>query len=241
MRGIIDLPCLDKNPATPFPPSSQALISPNGLLAWGGDLHPQRLLAAYRAGIFPWYSDNQPILWWSPTPRCILFPSEVHVSKRTRRRYNSGRFTLTADTAFRQVIQACAQARGDAEGTWITQEMATAYEELHRMGHAHSVEAWLDGQLAGGIYGLAIGQVFFGESMFTGQTDAGKICLIALCRQLQRWNFEMLDSQVSNPHMLSMGAREISRQEFEKRLAEGIACTRPAESWTDLFKPEATL
>ena len=239
MKTILDIPQLDADPKSPFPASTQALAVPNGLLAWGGDLHSERLLNAYRAGIFPWYTENQPLLWWSPAPRCVIFPADIHVAKRTRRRYNTGQYTLTADMDFAGVIRACAQNRGDRDGgTWITNGMLEAYSDLHRLGHAHSIEAWQDGELAGGIYGLAIGAVFFGESMFTRQTDAGKIALIALCKQLQRWSFGVLDCQVSSPHLVRMGARDISRQEFEQRLAEGVAETRPAGVWTKVFKPD---
>ncbi|MEE8495776.1 MAG: leucyl/phenylalanyl-tRNA--protein transferase, partial [Xanthomonadales bacterium] len=192
MKSILDIVRLDADPGSPFPASTQALAVPNGLLAWGGDLHSERLLNAYRAGIFPWYTEHQPLLWWSPAPRCVIFPADVHVSKRTRRRYNAGRYTLTADQDFVGVIRACAENRGDRGGSWITSGMLDAYSDLHRLGHAHSIEAWQDGQLAGGIYGLAIGSVFFGESMFTRYTDAGKIALIALCKQLERWSFGVL-------------------------------------------------
>jgi leucyl/phenylalanyl-tRNA--protein transferase len=238
MKSILEIPQLDADPRSPFPASIQALAVPNGLLAWGGDLHSERLLNAYRAGIFPWYTENQPLLWWSPAPRCVIFPADVHVSKRTRRRYNSGQYTLSADKDFAGVIQACAQNRGDMAGTWITSGMLDAYSDLHRRGHAHSIEAWQDDRLAGGIYGLAIGSVFFGESMFTRQTDAGKIALIALCKQLERWSFGMLDCQLSNPHLMRMGAVEIPRQEFEQRLAEGVSETRPAGVWTKVFNPD---
>lgn len=239
MKSILDLPQLDTDPGAPFPASRQALAVPNGLLAWGGDLHSERLLNAYRAGIFPWYTENQPVLWWSPAPRCVIYPPDVHISKRTRRRYNTGRYKLTADTDFAGVIGACAQSRGEGDETWITCQMLDAYCELHHLGHAHSIEAWQDGKLAGGIYGLALGSVFFGESMFTGQTDAGKITLIALCKQLERWSFGVLDCQISNPHLMRMGAVEIPRREFETRLNEGISVVRPAGSWTDLFIPDS--
>ena len=238
MKSILDIPQLGTDPRSPFPASKLALVEPNGLLAWGGDLHAKRLLNAYRAGIFPWYTENQPLLWWSPAPRCVIFPAAVHVSKRTCRRYNSGRYTLTADQDFGGVIRACAEDRGDGGGTWITGGMLDAYSDLHRLGHAHSIEAWQDGQLAGGIYGLAIGSVFFGESMFTRQTDAGKIALIALCKQLECWSFEVLDCQVSNAHLIRMGAVEISREEFEQRLAEGVSVVRPGGSWTGVFHPD---
>ena len=238
MKSILDIPQLGADPRSPFPASIQALREPSGLLAWGGDLQSERLLNAYRAGIFPWYTENQPLLWWSPAPRCVIFPADIHVSKRTLRRYNSGQYTLTADKDFVGVIQACAEDRGDRDGTWITSGMLDAYCELHRLGHAHSIEAWQNGLLAGGIYGLAIGTVFFGESMFTRQTDAGKIALTSLCKQLEHWSFGMLDCQVRNPHLMRMGAREISRQEFEQRLADGVSKTRPSGPWTEVFNPD---
>lgn len=239
MKSILNLPQLDADPGAPFPASRQALAAPNGLLAWGGDLHPERLLSAYRAGIFPWYTENEPLLWWSPAPRCVIYPADIHVSKRTRRRYNTGRYTLSADTDFVGVIRACAKNRGDTGDTWITGGMLDAYCRLHRRGDAHSVEAWHDGQLAGGIYGLAIGSVFFGESMFTHHTDAGKITLIALCKHLERGSFGMLDCQVSNPHLLRMGAVEIPRWEFEQQLSEGVSAVRPTGPWTEAFSPDA--
>ncbi len=212
------IPILASDPESPFPPAEQALDNPPGLLAIGGDLSPARLVNAYRHGIFPWYSDDQPILWWSPAPRCILYPHAVHVSRRLRRRYNQGIFSLTVDEAFASVISACAGPRRDHDGTWITDEMLAAYIRLHELGIAHSVEVWVDGELVGGIYGLAFGRVFFGESMFSHQQDASKISLVALCRQLQQWDFSLLDCQISNPHLLSMGAVDISRVEFNKHL-----------------------
>ena len=212
------IPILASDPESPFPPTDQALDNPPGLLAMGGDLSPARLINAYRHGIFPWYSDDQPILWWSPAPRCVLYPQAVHVSRRLRRRYNQGLFSLTADQAFTRVITACAGPRRDHDGTWIPDEMLAAYIRLHERGIAHSVEVWIDNELAGGIYGLALGRVFFGESMFSKHQDASKIALVALCRQLQQWNFSLMDCQISNPHLLSMGAQDISRVEFDQHL-----------------------
>ena len=231
MRSILELQRLGADPHAPFPPTRNALKAPNGLLAWGGDLHPHRLLSAYRDGIFPWYSEGQPVLWWSPAPRCVLFPEKVYLSRRTRRRFNSGEYRLTADSAFVQVIQACAEPRGDESGTWITHDMIDAYGRLHSMGYAHSVEVWRDNDLAGGIYGLAIGSVFFGESMFSRQTDGSKIALVALCKLLAGWNFGLLDCQVGNPHLYRMGAKDISRHEFELRLAELLPASCQAGSW----------
>jgi leucyl/phenylalanyl-tRNA--protein transferase len=229
------IPILDSDPESPFPPADQALDYPQGLLAIGGDLSPARLINAYRQGIFPWYSEDQPILWWSPAPRCVIIPDSVHVSRRLRRRYNQGQFSLTADRAFARVVEACAAPRRDEAGTWITADMQTAYNRLHEMGVAHSVEVTVDGELAGGIYGLALGRVFFGESMFSRRDDASKVALVALCRQLQRWGFTLLDCQVSNPHLLSMGAREISRRAFHRHLA---SAREPGRWGTDFSAEE---
>ena len=218
MSTRLFLPALDADPESPFPPTSEAFDEPNGLLAGGGDLSPVRLLNAYRQGIFPWYSEGSPILWWSPAPRCVIFPDSVHLSRRTRRRYNSGAYRLTLNTAFADVISRCAEPRENEPGTWITAEMEQAYLELHRLGHAHSLEVWKEGELAGGIYGLAIGAAFFGESMFSGATDGSKIALVALCRLLVVRGLGLLDCQVGNTHLFSMGAEEISREAFEARL-----------------------
>jgi len=231
VRSILELTRLDSDPLAPFPPTSSALESPNGLLAWGGDLHPQRLLNAYRKGIFPWYSEGQPVLWWCPAPRCVILPQKVYLSKRTRRRYNSGKFRLSADSAFVEVVKACAEPRSYNDGTWITHEMLEAYCLLHELGHAHSLEVWRDDQLIGGIYGLAIGSMFFGESMFSRQTDASKMALVALCRQLTAWGYGMLDCQVGNPHLFSMGAEEISGRTFENALAQLTEQDREPGSW----------
>jgi len=235
VRSILDLPHLGNDPGTPFPPTSEALESPNGLLAWGGNLQPERLLMAYRSGIFPWYSDAQPILWWSPVPRCVIFPEKIYLSTRTRRRYNSGVYRLSADSVFAEVISACAEPRGHDSGTWITQEMVEAYIHLHQLGHAHSLEVWEGDLLVGGIYGLAMGSVFFGESMFSRRTDASKIALVALCRQLQGRGYGLLDCQVGNPHLYSMGAEELPREAFETLLGDLIEVSQPGGSWQDLF------
>ena len=226
-----ELPCLEDRAGAPFPDTTEALDSPNGLLAWGGDLQPNRVLRAYRSGIFPWYSEGQPLLWWSPAPRCVIFPEKVHISRRTRRRYNSGKFSLSLDSAFAEVIAACAAPRGEDNGTWITREMLEAYIQLHRLGHAHSLEVWEEGELVGGIYGLAMGSIFFGESMFSHKTDASKIALITLCRQLHQWGVELLDCQVGNPHLFSMGAEQISRTTFERLLRELTSQTGTEQNW----------
>lgn len=212
------IPILGVDPESDFPPVDTALEYPPGLLAVGGDLSPARLLNAYKHGIFPWYSEDEPILWWSPAPRCVLYPDKVHISRRLRRRYNQGLYSLTADTHFPDVIKACAEPRQHQQGTWITEEMRSAYIRLHQLGHAHCVEVWSEGKLVGGIYGLAIGGVFFGESMFSRVPDASKIALVALCQQLQQWGFEVLDCQVKNAHLASMGAVEVSRRKFQQHL-----------------------
>ena len=209
------IPWLETDDA--FPPVELALKQPNGLLAAGADLSAVRLLDAYSQGIFPWFSDDDPLLWWSPDPRMVLFVGELKVSRSLRRRIRDAQFTVTADTSFRDVMMACADRR-DADGTWITEEMIDAYTELHRRGHAHAIEAWMDGALAGGVYGVAIGRMFYGESMFTRVTDASKVALAHLVRQLERWGFEMIDCQMSTPHLASLGAREIPRHEFLDRM-----------------------
>jgi leucyl/phenylalanyl-tRNA--protein transferase len=212
------IPVLSKDPQSPFPAIETALEYPPGLLAVGGDLSPSRLLNAYSHGIFPWYSDDEPILWWSPAPRCVIYPAQVHISRRLKRRYNQGSFKITANQAFDEVVSACATSRSDNEGTWINSDMQMAYTRLHKLAVAHSVEVWRDDELAGGVYGLAIGSVFFGESMFSRVTDASKVALVALCQQLQAWQFSLLDCQISNPHLRSMGAIEISRTKFQQHL-----------------------
>ena len=205
-----------------FPPTEQALRSPNGLLAAGGDLSAARLLQAYRHGIFPWFSEGEPILWWSPDPRMVLFPQEFDISHSMRKTLRKGRYEVRMDTSFEQVMRACASPRPDQQGTWIHEEMIAAYCELHRMGYAHSVETWMDGELAGGLYGMALGRMFFGESMFSRRTDASKIALAHLSVQLDRWNFGMIDCQMYTPHLASLGAREIPRKQFIIRLQDLI-------------------
>ncbi len=205
-------------PGASFPPVSQALDEPNGLLAVGGDLSPQRLLEAYRRGIFPWYSEGQPILWWSPDPRLVLFPSELRISRSLRKVINKGMFRITVDQAFPEVISACAGPREGEPGTWITSPMREAYLQLHRLGWARSVEAWHEGRLVGGLYGVAIGQVFFGESMFYRMANASKVAFVTFVEQLREGGCALIDCQVTTPHLLSLGAREISRTEFVENL-----------------------
>lgn len=236
---LLDIPCLDDGGDDPggntFPPTDAALDYPNGLLAWGGSLHPEILLAAYRRGIFPWFSEGEPVLWWTPSPRCVLYPTDVYVSSRTRRKLRQRAFTLTADTAFDAVIAECAAPAPDRPATWITEEMREAYSALHAMGTAHSVEAWQGDHLVGGIYGLAIGRMFFGESMFSRVPDASKVALITLCRQLADWGFGPLDCQVGNPHLERMGAVEIEREAFEAQLRKYTAMEGRDGPWTGAF------
>lgn len=215
-----------------FPPLSQALREPNGLLAAGGDLSPGRLLQAYRLGIFPWYSPGQPVLWWSPDPRMVLFPAELHISRSLARRLRKTDYEIRYDSAFRQVVVHCASTpRPGQDGTWITPEMVEAYCRLHRMGYAHSVETWIDGALVGGIYGVAIGRMFYGESMFHHVTDASKLAFVHLVRRLERAGFGMLDCQMRTAHLASFGAREISRDEFAQRLSELVHSNHTPAPW----------
>lgn len=203
-----------------FPPVEQALLQPNGLLAAGGDLSPARLLEAYRHGIFPWFSAGDPILWWSPDPRMVLIPQELKVSHSLRKTLHRGKYEVRTDTAFEQVMRACAAPRDEEGGTWIQEEIIAAYVRLRRMGIAHSIETWVNGELAGGLYGVSIGRMFYGESMFSYKTDASKIALAHLCKQLERWNFGMIDCQMNTAHLASMGAHEIPRRQFITRLQE---------------------
>jgi leucyl/phenylalanyl-tRNA---protein transferase len=192
---------------------------PSGLLAVGGDLSTERLLEAYRLGIFPWYSDDQPILWWAPDPRFVLHLEEFHISRSLEKTLRQGIFQVTADRAFDEVIAACAVVPRDGQnGTWITAEMQDAYIKLHGLGYAHSVETWFEGNLAGGIYGVSLGKAFFGESMFHRKTNASKVALSALVEKLKSWSFHFLDAQMTTEHMLSLGAREVSRRVFLKQL-----------------------
>lgn len=211
-------PILSADPESPFPDTREALSVPQGLLAAGGDLSPTRLINAYRHGIFPWYNQDEPILWWSPAPRCVIYPDQVHISRRLRRHYNQGALRITADQAFEGVIRACAESRKENQGTWISADMIEAYCRLHTLGIAHSVEVWQTDELVGGIYGLALGAVFFGESMYSRVTDASKVALVALSKQLHAWKFTLLDCQVTNPHLKNMGAVEIDREEFQQHL-----------------------
>jgi leucyl/phenylalanyl-tRNA--protein transferase len=204
---------------TPFPPVSKALKEPNGLLAGGGDLSPPRLLAAYRRGIFPWYAPGEPILWWSPDPRMVLFPGALRITRSLAKTLRNADYRVTLDSAFAPVIAACAATpRPGQDGTWITTEMQQAYIRLHALGHAHSVETWRDGRLVGGLYGVAIGRAFCGESMFAHVTDASKIALAHLCRFLAERGFGIIDCQMETAHLTSLGARPIPRDDYLARL-----------------------
>jgi len=216
----------------PLPPVEQALRRPNGLLAAGGGLSIPRLVDAYSRGCFPWYSDGEPVLWWSPDPRMVLLPTELHVPRSLQRRMRRGDITVTADLAFADVIAGCAEPRDDdSGGTWITDEMIEAYTALHRAGYAHSVEAWQDGLLVGGLYGVAVGRAFFGESMFTRVPDASKIALVALVAQLRRWEFGLIDCQMKTAHLARFGAREVPRAEFLARIGALTGRPAPESPW----------
>ena len=222
---------LNRHLAFPSPHEAE----PGGLLAVGGDLGSARILLAYSMGIFPWYSEGEPILWWSPDPRCVLDLDDFHVSRRLRRVLNQGRFRVTFDEDFRGVIRACASVeRRGQEGTWITPEMERAYVRLHEAGVAHSVECWLGEDLVGGIYGIALGRGFFGESMFHRETDASKVVVARLVDRLAGWDFHFIDAQVTTSHMLSLGAREVPRALFLEDLEEALRHPTRRGSWREI-------
>jgi len=220
------------DPTAPFPDVSFAEREPDGLLAVGGDLSVTRLVNAYRHGIFPWFNENDPILWWSPDPRTVLVPSRLHVSRSLRKILRKGSFCVTMDQAFDKVITACAGPRQDSTDTWLVPAMIDAYNRLHDEGWAHSVEIWFDGALVGGLYGVAIGRAFFGESMFSHVSDASKVALVHLCRTLQAWDFGLIDCQVFTGHLLRMGAVQIARRNFIEILDQ--LCPQPGRPgpWT---------
>jgi leucyl/phenylalanyl-tRNA---protein transferase len=218
-------------PSGDFPPVERALQRPNGLLAAGGDLSPERVLRAYRLGIFPWFSTGEPILWWSPDPRVVLFPGELRIARSLAKTLRKTDFDVRADSAFELVIQACSEPRSRQTGTWITAEMQAAYTRLHRLGVAHSIETWRGDELVGGLYGVALGRAFFGESMFSRITDASKIALVYLVRQLQAWGFELIDCQMHTPLLASFGAREIPRAQFTRRVAELVKYSNVPVPW----------
>jgi leucyl/phenylalanyl-tRNA---protein transferase len=215
----MNLTVLDpSNPEQSFPPISSALSKPDGLLAVGGCLSKSRLLNAYRVGIFPWNSADEPILWWSPDPRLVLFPDKIVISRSLAKTLRKQKFTVTFDRVFADVIKACAMPRKDELGTWITQGIYQAYHDLHQSGHAHSAEAWFNGELVGGLYGIAMGRVFFGESMFFSKTDASKVAFVSLVEQLKHWGYKLVDCQVSTRHLINFGAEEIARIDFTNLL-----------------------
>ncbi len=214
-----------------FPAAEQALEEPDGLLAIGGDLGSRRLLEAYRHGIFPWYDSTQPILWWSPNPRSVLFPEGLVISRSLRRSLKRCAYEITIDRSFPEVIQACAEPRKDAQGTWLTPAMIDAYTALHREGHAHSIEAWNDDRLIGGLYGICIGRVFFAESMFNRRPDASKICLVRLAQHLLAWDFKLIDCQVHSQHIERLGARRIPRSRFIAMLDRWCPATISENAW----------
>ncbi len=211
------IPWIDEeNPS--FPDVETAFTEPNGLLAAGGNLKPSTIIAAYSQGIFPWFNPGEPILWWSPNPRMVISPDQLHISRSLRKLLRKNAYHLTFDKAFNQVITECAKPRIYSEGTWITAAMKTAYQALHEQGHAHSVEIWEENRLVGGLYGVAIGQVFFGESMFSRVNNASKIAMAGLCHRLCQWHFQLFDCQVYSPHLESLGAFTIPRAEFVQKL-----------------------
>lgn len=230
---MIQLHWLQPDPQSPFPALEKALREPDGLLAAGGDLSPQRLLNAYKHGIFPWYSEGEPILWWSPDPRCVLFPDKLKISRSLRKTLKKQLFDIRFDTAFPDVMHGCAQPRPDQPGTWITYDMFRAYLDMHERGYAHSVECWQEDELVGGLYGMAIGRVFFGESMFSRVTDASKVALVALCDHLLAHGFRLIDSQVYTAHLESLGAEMIPRREFAELVKKYTAENDHPGQWAN--------
>lgn len=234
----IRLPLLPADPNGPFPPAGQAKRDPNGLLAMGGDLSAPRLLNAYRHGIFPWYSEGEPILWWCPDPRMVFDTAGFRLPVRFRRTLRCSTWEVRADTAFEAVIDACATSpRPGQDGTWITRDMRTAYLALHRQGHAHSVEVFDAEQLVGGIYGVAVGRMFFGESMFSAVPGGSKVALAGLARQLARWGWPLIDAQVENPHLASLGGQRMARPVFLAEVAGLSAQPAATGSWTTTMAP----
>jgi leucyl/phenylalanyl-tRNA--protein transferase len=221
------------NPRAPFPAVSLAETNPNGLLAVGGDLHPERLVNGYRHGIFPWFGPGDPILWWSPDPRTLLFPDQIRISRSLAKTLRRRRLGVTMDRTFQAVIEACSQPRSDGAGTWLMPEMIAAYGRLHRLGLAHSVEIWQDGVLAGGLYGVGVGRVFFGESMFSRVSDASKVALVHLCQRLHVWGYAVVDCQVISAHLVRMGADQVAREAFTALLQRW--CPEPGRdgNWDD--------
>ncbi len=231
----MQLPILDpRTPDQEFPAIETALTDPDGLLAAGGCLSPDRIINAYKHGIFPWYSPGEPILWWSPDPRLVLFPNNLQLSRSLKKTIRQKKFKISYDQAFSQTMQFCATPRDEDTGTWITEEMFQAYTLLHQQGIAHSFEAWLDDELVGGLYGIAIGQVFFGESMFHRKTDASKVAFSSLVQHLTEWNYQLIDCQVHTSHLSSLGAENIKRKDFSKLIKKYCSIPPNENAW----KPE---
>lgn len=218
-----------------FPPVNSALDEPNGLLAAGGDLSPERILAAYKLGIFPWFNPEDPILWWSPNPRTVIYPQTHHISKSLQKSLRKELYRVTFDQCFEQVMRVCAAPREYADGSWINEDIIAAYTQLHQRGIGHSVEVWRGQELVGGLYGLALGAVFFGESMFSRADNASKFGFAHLVRQLNLWNFQLIDCQVANDHLFTLGAQEISREEFQQLLLNftSAQCVYP-KKWSEI-------
>jgi leucyl/phenylalanyl-tRNA--protein transferase len=225
----MNIPWLGPNDS--LPPVERALRRPNGLLAAGGGLAVPRLLEAYSRGCFPWFNEGEPVLWWSPDPRMVLLPGELHVSRSLLKRIRHGGFSVRADTAFRRVMEACAAPRPGQSGSWITDDMVEAYGALHEAGYAHSIETWVDGDLTGGLYGVAIGRAFFGESMFARSSDASKLAFVHLVAQLQHWEFGIIDCQMNTSHLAGFGAREIPRIAFLDLIRAHVGRAGPAVPW----------
>jgi len=218
--------------STDFPPVSSAMNEPDGLLAAGGDLSRGSLLAAYQRGIFPWYNAGQPILWWSPNPRAVLYPQQLHISRSLRRTLRHGDFDIRIDSDFPQVMAACAEPRRHSEGTWILPEMIQAYTELHSYGDAHAFECWQGTRLVGGLYGVGIGAVFFAESMFSRVDNASKVCMVVLCDRLRHWGYQLIDCQIINPHLQRMGASTIPRVDFIRLLEQLCSVPVSLQAWS---------
>jgi leucyl/phenylalanyl-tRNA--protein transferase len=232
MDNPIRLHWLDpRDPHQPFPPAHRAMRDPNGLLAIGGDLSVPRLIRAYSNGIFPWFNPNEPILWWCPDPRAVLMPADFHVSHSLAKRLRKADFAVTLDRAFSAVLDGCGRARNGHVDTWLGDDMKRAYEELHAIGFAHSVEVWREGALIGGLYGVSLGGAFFGESMFSRADDASKLALYYLCRQLTEWKFAVIDCQIASAHLGRLGAREISRERFLNELRHVVGCGGRTGLW----------
>jgi len=227
-------PYIDETEYFPFPSVEKA--SPEGIVAMEGNLSPGMLLSAYKQGIFPWYSKGEPILWWSPNPRMVLFPENIHISKSMKRKLNQNCFSFTMDNHFRDVVYTCGSiSRKHEDGTWITSEMEEAYTHLHDLGWGHSLEVWEDNELVGGLYGLSIGSVFFGESMFSRKTDASKAAFIVLAQSLGKLGFSMIDCQLYTPHLESLGAEKIDRKEYLRLLDDGLKAKTHRGNWNNML------